>query len=538
MIDTSKKSRFRIGAAVALFLYAAFCLLLALELGVWRDEAYTLHSTDSGWSKGWDKALHFELQAPLYFASLGAFRGASLDVVWARAYSLFWILLSVLLLGRFTRRHLPGVSPALAQVLFALHPVVLWAATEARMYAMGIFWSLAIVSTYFDAFVCAAPESQRLGKWVRQIAFVLAATVSLYTFYYLGFLLLAGGIALLARGKWRDFGRYSLAGAVVALLSHRVFFWIAGQASHPSGGDFVETLSFAQSLRDTIGRLEALVLPLQAFINQVTHGMTPRPLRWGGRVLFGLGLFYLFRTRAARRAFRKSDLAISLLAFLGTLFVVYASLGFFLDARLTLAERYFTPALVPLFLLVLGVIQIGDKKEGTLFALVFFLVPSALFVDGWIRHLQKPGDTVAVASYLNRVSDKDSVIAVFPSENALALRFHLTSPAKVVPLPDEPSLTKYDPARFAVLSDSEVTQALGKLAPKTNLYLYVEPLGGWGGVDFGFDKVKAHLDRHYQELERVQFADGVYVLHLRQEETVARPVAPGGRSGKGSWHQP
>ena len=109
----------------------------------------------------------------------------------------WWGVLAVALVYRLGRRigyrPLPATAAAL---LLALSPYAIWHAQDARMYAMSLALTMATVLLGIEAL-----ERRR---WPWAVAYILAATLALYTHYYAVFVLVALNLFVLL---WMEFAR-------------------------------------------------------------------------------------------------------------------------------------------------------------------------------------------------------------------------------------------------------------------------------------------------------------------------------------------
>lgn len=109
----------------------------------------------------------------------------------------WWGVLAVVLVYRLGRRI--GYRPlpaAVAALLLALSPYAIWHAQDARMYAM----SLALTT----AAVLLGIEALERRRWPWAVAYILAATLALYTHYYAVFVVVALNLFVLL---WMEFAR-------------------------------------------------------------------------------------------------------------------------------------------------------------------------------------------------------------------------------------------------------------------------------------------------------------------------------------------
>ena len=185
--------RARILFWLALLVVAALAVYNDFHKVMWTDEAYSLDTVSGSLSRAFHQALHYELQPPLYFLLLRLWRrlGDSIEV--ARLLSTFLALGTVAVLYQVQRTlRLSGRYVSLP-LLAALCPYLLWAASEARGYALTLF--LTSCATYFYVRLLTAPPGTLKRPAVMYILTWLAA---LLTFYYSGFVLAAQVIATAA----------------------------------------------------------------------------------------------------------------------------------------------------------------------------------------------------------------------------------------------------------------------------------------------------------------------------------------------------
>ena len=85
----------RLVVPVLILLHLALTLFLAYRLNIWVDEAFSLHTSGRGVGYALHQALHFELQAPLYFVLLSAWRKIDSSIFFARLLSVASVALSL-----------------------------------------------------------------------------------------------------------------------------------------------------------------------------------------------------------------------------------------------------------------------------------------------------------------------------------------------------------------------------------------------------------------------------------------------------------
>ena len=161
---------------------------------IWYDEFLTITTIGLPWrqiaSGGYPKELH----PPLYFLMLkgwlAVFGRTELAM---RLFSLGLSAGSLVMLFLLTRR-LIDLRAALATILlFAIHPMYIFYATEVRMYALLIFCSLAAVFTAWH--YCTASQVSLLAL----CGLAIAVAAAMYTHYFGTLAALAIGILSIVR---------------------------------------------------------------------------------------------------------------------------------------------------------------------------------------------------------------------------------------------------------------------------------------------------------------------------------------------------
>ena len=193
---------------------AALRLPFLATQSLWFDETYTVHVVQAG-SLGelWHRIGASESTPPLFYLlawgwthALGSWSAASM-----RAVSALAIVASVPI-AYYALRRLAGAPSALATAaLLAVSPLLTWYALDARAYGLLVLTSLLSVWA-FAAALADGPTPRRLAVWA------LAATATMWTHWFAGFLVLAEVVVLLwlRPRAWR--GTALAAGAVLLSL--------------------------------------------------------------------------------------------------------------------------------------------------------------------------------------------------------------------------------------------------------------------------------------------------------------------------------
>ena len=170
----------------------------SVHKSLWIDEAYSFHSANRAVLTTWHQAIHFETQPPLYFVLLNLWlRLGSPSVHWMRTLSALAAIGCMAFLWA-TRPANLGRRGVPAPVFAMVTATVVWAAAEARPYALALFF--AAWTTYFFVRIMDRQDDR---SWLDATLYAIGAYAGLITFYYVGFLLAGQWIAavLMQRGR-------------------------------------------------------------------------------------------------------------------------------------------------------------------------------------------------------------------------------------------------------------------------------------------------------------------------------------------------
>ncbi|MDR7438258.1 MAG: glycosyltransferase family 39 protein [Armatimonadota bacterium] len=196
-----------VGLGAVLFLALSLRLEMLSSRSIWHDEAFSLLVARRPVGSIWANLPRVDPHPPGYYVMLrGWTRLFGRDVTSARALSAVWGMVAVVLAWGFARRlGGPAVGVA-AAALVALNPFQIYSSNEIRMYAP--LTAAAILSTWM---LHRAGERDGFLDWV---LYGGSAAFLLYLSYYAGPLLLAHGVWMAVRRRWRGL----IIGGVTGLL--------------------------------------------------------------------------------------------------------------------------------------------------------------------------------------------------------------------------------------------------------------------------------------------------------------------------------
>lgn len=498
-------------------LFALAATFLSAVVGAWGDEAMALSTASYGPAEAAMRAREFELQPPFYFVLLALWRFVADSVFWARMLSVLAVVAGLLAADRYFRvedESTPDIgSGRLLTLLLATSPFALWAAAEARVYALALALSLAWVCLFWRGFL--APDEREGQPWRWNAGLVLVSCLLLATQYYTGFLLLAGAPAILVARGWRPLGRYVGLMLVTGLVLFPILRHVPDQmerhGAEPVPG--AEAPGPVDVLAFGIHRTETLVLPpVEATGRLLQDGAVRQGALWAVRLalvtLLGTALLQAWRRRSRRVA--------GLLTLPTSLLLLYMLLRFRVPDHL-LADRHLV-ALVPPSLASLAAL-LSYASHVVRRATVALLMVGGLVVSviRWAP-LSKTGYAREVASVLDREASPGDVVLVYRPSLAAALALEYDGPAALVALPQPLNLrladltsgagqSLADTAAIAARIDSALSNASGAW-----LVVELAPHEHFGRVYF--DRFERLIQRRFPPSPPVATFPGVQVRRL------------------------
>jgi hypothetical protein len=321
----------------------------------------------------------------------------------------------------------------LATGFFALHPILIWASAEIRVYALVILLSVSLLRLFYEGFVSDDPEGQR--KW--RIWFVVLAVVSLYTNYYLGFLLVGGFAGLMLTGRWRAARDYLLYMAVTAVAVSPLVLVFKSQLTVNTTG-FHDERTLGNGLRRVWDHMLTFILPSDIVPQEETTTASCIRL-WVVRIGIAiLGLFSVVRFRSIRRqTVTLGSISAAIIAFL---LLAYFAVGSWLVA-LRHASVLFVPLILFLASLMDDLFASREKTSsmwGRIATPALGVVVLASFSYALLNlypNTAKWGDWARVAAYIQANEHGGQPIVVFHTYDALVLPYHYRGVNRI--LPDE-----------------------------------------------------------------------------------------------------
>lgn len=397
--------------------HLAIVLPLAWKLNLWLDESWSFKTTDDI-RNVWTETVYGERQAPLYFFLLAIWRiliGESVFV--ARLFSVFCTAGAIFVFDKLAKRLLQESYAKYATAFFAVHPFLIWAALEARVYALAILFSALLIFFWHKGY--AAEENK-----AARIAYVFLSIAGLYAYYYLGFLLVANAAALAVLGRWKQLKIYLLQMIIVGVGIVPLLFIIKLQFSVNAG-----------YVRPDLNLIEGARLVWQHFLDfalPAEPGLPAIIRLWLIRFSIAALIFVLVRNKA--RNLDRQTLALAAITVVSSTFFVFVS---YLLGAFYLEIRHIAPLFVPVILFLASLLfdVVPRRRVVWVAALLVSFYAASLF--SVYAPLAKRGDWARIAAFIQANEQPGEPIIVFRAYDEQPLGFYYKGLNQIV-LKNEP----------------------------------------------------------------------------------------------------
>ena len=147
-----------ISTGVIVVVHTCLTIPLAIVLNIWIDEAYSLAASTGDLSSVLRQTRNVEMQPPLYFVLLWAWRLVNASIPFARMLSVI-VAAGGLVAAHFAaQRWLKGISPVWIVGPLALNKYTLYAATEIRPYSLILLWTALLLVLLHDGYFAERPR--------------------------------------------------------------------------------------------------------------------------------------------------------------------------------------------------------------------------------------------------------------------------------------------------------------------------------------------------------------------------------------------
>lgn len=497
----------------------------SLHKSLWIDEAYSFHSASRTLGATWHQAIHFETQPPLYFVLLNLWlRLGSPSVHWMRLLSMLAAIGCMAFLWA-TRPSSTGRRGLPAPVFAMVTATVVWAAAEARPYALALFFSA--WTMYFFVRILDRQDDR---SWLDATLYAIGAYAGMMTFYYVGFLLVGQWIAavLLQRGRrWLTIALTVVAVAFApwltvvhdqltrninptpAIVPQPAMRYLAGGPSTnlPSAflaGVFGDSPVLTQTSFGTIiiGGLILIVVALRFIVPD--RGASPGAARTGSPLAGGNASSHDLATYRWLEPALFIALAASAAALLGLQFSNIVSVY---PRHLAVL----TPAFILLCTLWTARIAPGRwRRVGG----VLLMTAAVLALVSFERHVDV-ADSRGAAAYVAAHGTPDEPVLVIGPEAVLPFRYYYAGAdrgrASVFGIPNDASLDVYDPLLFDLRDTSRIGKRMRDAGVQNRFWMVVSEGFVWHTAPAD-SIVTSFLKVHATVLDSTTYTN-VYVIH-------------------------
>lgn len=502
----SAKTRDRLLFGLLLSLFLVMTITMSFKMNIWVDEACTLNTTKSTLLFAVKHAVIFEEQPPVYFGILSLWRHINNSIPFARLFSILCIVLTSIILARLAEPF-PSQRRLFLLCLFLTNPLVLWAATEMRVYAMGMLLSATLWWCFQVVFIKASRNR------THHFLFVAVSLIALYTQYFLGIILIINFIYLLLfRRDWKALLRYVIYMGCVGVFFIPFFIIATTYQIH----HFVD-LSHPRQITFKGGFWVAL----QLFINLVLPGNSS----WETAFKIVKIVILISGIAAIVAGFRKDKSTGPLTGFtvwacaglcIGIpLFAVYV---FMLRSEDFLPQRYVVfllPEMLFIILYMAGSVRSpGPRKLFIISCIAYNAVNSAVAY----YPMKKEGDWKNVAKFIDEKSYSDQWVFVYPPVDALAFSFYFHDSDKIVPIPVPPSLDILDLKENVLYNDRQIdTIVSNRLLSAQDCWFVFNDVKGCQNVVYNSHVLPEYIHQNFTVLEYRNFFP-TQVYHVKKKQ--------------------
>ncbi len=462
-------------------------LFIGLQTDIRFDEGYTLDTTSRGIIYAYHQAVGFEEQAPLYFILLSIWRMLDSSVLFARLFSILLAPFIVWAAAETAKRYLKNIDPILPAAVIAVSSQMIWSSIEIRLYALMLLLACLILTAFYDAFV------ERNASFRTRFVFVIVCVASIYTQYFLGFLMVGCGIVVLTVTR-HSIRSFLIATAAIVLASVPMLFILAGQMSEVKGHS--ESVYGGLPLMRSIYQLTtAMIVPLEWITNDLFRSWTLRIVA----LVTAAGLLI--------RWVKKPDRDTVALTTITAVAVVFLTAANYYLGEHGVQHRHFSVALVPLVLITFAAFHQFTSRK-LIYALTVFLVLANLGHVIWTNwNLAKPGDSRRVAQFIATNESDNEPVLIFHSDAVLAIREYYRGKNKLVPLPQENSFVEWNPRNNVIRDEGQLKTAIDAAGDAKRFWLVTD---GWcfqGSLLFNCDILEEHIAKNFRVIDEHKFLE-------------------------------
>ena len=320
---------------------------------------------------------------------------------------------------------------------FALHPYMLWASLEIRVYSLVILLTLVLIKLFFRGYLerrKVDPEGQ-IGIGKSQLLFVAAAVFALYANYYTGFLLLGFFAVLVVLNRRAEIKLYIVHMLVVGLAISPLLWSIKQQFDVNTGGHFQQT-DWITGIKILWNHFLSFSLPTEIYAPEEQSWVSFIRI-WVVRI-FWLGVAFVL---VLRKRLLKSRIII--FATVAAVSAVCFYVAYFLVSEIYVEIRHASVLFVPVcFLLIAVFVEFlkGVSKPGqsrwfywTAVAAIVLTFFYSYALYSLYPNLTKRGDWARVSQFIEKNEKPGQAIIVFTNYEAITLPYYYRGSNEILP---------------------------------------------------------------------------------------------------------
>jgi uncharacterized membrane protein len=411
-----------------ILMHLLIALPLAYLLNIWTDEASTLYTTQNGFLATFQNVFKDEKQAPLYFLVLSLWRVLNDSIFFARLFSILCSIAAIKVFYDLTSKLFAWKKAFFVTFFFAIHPFLIWASLEIRVYSSVILLSVLLIKLFHDGYFENQADEEKFFSKTR-LFYVLCAITALYTNYYLGFLLVGNFTALLAAKKWKEAKSYFQQMMIVGAAILPLIVVIKQQFAANTSG-YIAERSFSEIIVTFWNQFFFLTFPITTAISSDLSVMAIIRIIFACLAIISV-IFWVIKNGFHSLNKNTAAFAAIILTLMGFMLCAYFVLG-----KVYIADRHFAVFFVPLVLLVASsLINILPDRWLMVFGILLVLLFPYSQISNKYYYLAKRGDWQRIAAYIETHEKPNQPIIVFQNYDALSLPFYYKGKNKI--LPDE-----------------------------------------------------------------------------------------------------
>lgn len=467
----------RYALPIIIFLHLFITILLSNILNIWIDEAFSLNTTNSNLMTALQRALFFELQPPFYFLILNLWRSLNQSIFFARFLSILFTCATVYATWRLSKQFFKKVHPAWATSLVAFNPFVIWAATEIRCYALVLLLSALLLLFFFDGYISKESHNHK------RLIYLGFSIISLYTHYYLGFLLVANAIVLLFFKKWSTLRSYLYGMSIVAFSFIPMLFVLPHQMNlHIYTG---EPASFIGVLRVVNGFIRRHLLGewnlAVSLINRIIY--------YTSTVLMAILLVKKYKKYLVGPA-------RALFVIFWVMVIFFLALVKFISVK-SIFYNHSAVLFIPAILFALSILFLIENKIVRTICILVIVIFYGYGLKETFSQGAKNGDWKRVASYIENNEGRGEPILFFTNWGAIPFAHYYRGVNEKIPLPKKFDMDHYEFESPTLKEEKEIVECLrGNPEKIENMWIITQDVGQFLGFKYKLEILEDFIKKY------------------------------------------